>query len=812
MGRRNRNKKQQDMKRKDRGDDRDKDTKRQRLDDAKADSIQTQEPWGYKMTDKNNKMFETFYKMQNIIPEDEWETFMATMREPLPITFRATGFKSEVQELLKIIKSDFFSNMVDIEIEGKKVDPPSTLPWYPDGCGWQINLTKQMVRKSPPLEKLHKFLISETESGNISRQEAVSMIPPLLMDIKPHHKVLDMCAAPGSKTAQLIEYLHADESIKLPEGFVIANDADNKRCYMMTHQVKRLASPNFMIINHDASTMPNIFLSDPGAGEKKCLMYDRVLADVPCSGDGTMRKNPDVWGKWTVANGHNLHGLQTRILKRGLALLGDNGRLVYSTCSLNPIEDEAVVASTLLQWRNMSANKNCEIRLVDISKELPGLKHNKGVSHWKIMSKTSDVYENMSEVPEALHTQIRPSMFPPTPEQAESLNLDRCIRILPHLQNTGGFFVAVIEKVPRIQQEDQQKADVTLTAPIDDTTKEPEAANGEEGKKEVEYVKKQDRDWSKPEIAPYCSQMKKKRKAGGFKEDPYIFLEETDPIWPPIQKFFNMDKEFDHKYLLVRCGEGKKRNIYYTSPHIKTILAHNEERVKFINLGVKVLVRSDHDDCDCSFRLCQEGLHMMFPFLNARSLKVHSRDIVTMLSTENPFLDNFSNDVHSQAKAYSVGSIWFIYDPSDEAFMDQDDRENGPNCKLVFCGWKGKVSMRSFVPKQERFHFLRLCGVQPQDALFKRGHMKSPPANTQEAIQRIPGTDSMDVTSSADNQTAESDVPAEDDDVQTTASDIPAKYSATDDTESAMDSATENTDTVNDVTQSNNSTEATEAT
>ena len=85
--------------------------------------------------------------------------------------------------------------------------------------------------------KLHNFLVSETESGNISRQETVSMIPPLVLDVKPHHKVLDMCAAPGSKTAQLIEALHAVEDA-LPEGIVVANDCDNARCYMLVHQVR----------------------------------------------------------------------------------------------------------------------------------------------------------------------------------------------------------------------------------------------------------------------------------------------------------------------------------------------------------------------------------------------------------------------------------------------------------------------------------------------------------------------------------------------------------------------------------------------
>ena len=73
---------------------------------------------------------------------------------------------------------------------------------------------------------------------NTSRQETVSMIPPLVLDVKPHHKVLDMCAAPGSKTAQLIEAIHSSvEDDVVPEGLVVANDADNSRCYMLVHQV-----------------------------------------------------------------------------------------------------------------------------------------------------------------------------------------------------------------------------------------------------------------------------------------------------------------------------------------------------------------------------------------------------------------------------------------------------------------------------------------------------------------------------------------------------------------------------------------------
>ena len=73
-----------------------------------------------------------------------------------------------------------------------------------------------------------------------------------------------MCAAPGSKTAQLIELLHAEDSelCPLPCGVVVANDANNKRCYMLVHQAKRLNSPCFMVTNHDASVYPMLYYHD----------------------------------------------------------------------------------------------------------------------------------------------------------------------------------------------------------------------------------------------------------------------------------------------------------------------------------------------------------------------------------------------------------------------------------------------------------------------------------------------------------------------------------------------------------------------
>ncbi|CAG2179538.1 unnamed protein product, partial [Oppiella nova] len=177
---------------------------------------------------KDNKDYELYYKTQDIIDESEWQTFMSCLREPLPSAFRLTSYcKSQTIALRNIIESDEFNGSV-----GDKSDTTNGLTcidWYPNRFAWNINISRVEIRKSQSFRILQNFLISETDSGYISRQEAVSMIPALLMDIKPGHRVLDMCAAPGSKTAQIIEMLHSEDGSS--DGAVVANDVDNKRCY-----------------------------------------------------------------------------------------------------------------------------------------------------------------------------------------------------------------------------------------------------------------------------------------------------------------------------------------------------------------------------------------------------------------------------------------------------------------------------------------------------------------------------------------------------------------------------------------------------
>ena len=202
------------------------------------------------------------------------------------------------------------------------------------------------------------------------------MIPPLALNVEPHHKCLDMCAAPGSKTSQLLEIIN--RSLESPfdeQGIVVANDADTDRAYMLVHQCRRINSPLLVVTTHNGQAFPKL---TPPVKASKDGYFDRVLCDVPCSGDGTLRKNPAIWNKWSTSSGVTLHPLQLMIAQRGVQLLKTGGLLVYSTCSLSPYEDEAVVAELL-------RTSNGTLELVDAREFLPLFKARAGLSEWHVL-------------------------------------------------------------------------------------------------------------------------------------------------------------------------------------------------------------------------------------------------------------------------------------------------------------------------------------------------------------------------------------------------------------------------------------------
>ncbi|KAK3391096.1 mitochondrial GTPase 2-like protein [Podospora didyma] len=434
---------------------------------------------------KEHKRFEDYYNNLLKLPEDEKVEFWAALKRELPNSFRFCGSKGHALAVKRLLQTRYIPEITSIAHDGGFVQPPTPVAWYPDSLAWSMTTPKNVIRKFPPFAAFQKFLVSETSVGNISRQEVVSMIPPLLMDLRPSMTVLDMCAAPGSKAAQLLEMVHRGEEARIRHviksfsdfsvgtlktedqleeeaaqldadpsddgratGMLIANDADYKRSHMLIHQLKRLSSPNMIVTNHDATMYPSLRIPNPQDPSKpNYLKFDRILADVPCSGDGTLRKNVNLWKDWNPGSALGLHVTQVRILVRALQMLKPGGRVVYSTCSMNPVENESVVAAAMERCGGLE-----NIEIVDCQDQLPLLKRKPGLKSWQIIDKTGKTWNTWEEVEEYAKTtedglppaRLASTMFP-RPGQ-EDIPLERCMRVYAHQQDTGGFFITVLHK------------------------------------------------------------------------------------------------------------------------------------------------------------------------------------------------------------------------------------------------------------------------------------------------------------------------------------------------------------------------------
>lgn len=254
------------------------------------------------------------------------------------------------------------------------------------------------------------FLVDQTAIGLIQRQEIVSMVPVMLLDIREDSRVLEMCAAPGSKTKQILETVR--------DSLVVANDQSGKRLNILVTETSKKPCSSLVITKHDASLFPNIW-SD------RQVRFNRVLCDVPCSSDGTVRKSPNILYEWDVNKNAGLFGIQSRILKRGCELLEEDGLIAYSTCSLNPMENECVVQKILLEGEFEVVDLRSDDRL-SLVRRMDKLVFREGLKTWGTDDK---VFEN--------------SDFQPVDRD---LGLEKCIRLYPHDQDTGGFFIAILRR------------------------------------------------------------------------------------------------------------------------------------------------------------------------------------------------------------------------------------------------------------------------------------------------------------------------------------------------------------------------------
>lgn len=440
-------------------------------------------------------------------------------------------------------------------------------------------------------------------------------------------------------------------------------------------------------------------MNEKDGDQLKLIKFDRILADVPCSGDGTLRKNPDIWLKWNLGTALNLHHIQFRIARRGAEMLEVGGRMVYSTCSLNPIENEAVVCRLLRECQGA-------LKIVDASDMIKGLNYNPGMTKWTPATKDLRFFDKFEDVPSDLHSVIHPQMFAPTEEEVKTFNLQHCLRVLPHHQNTGGFFVVALEKISVLpwEQEVNEKAM---------RNNERKINNRIAAEAEVPSTENAD---AKDETAEPDAK-KKKRAHYGFREDPFIFFEDDEEVFTSLKEFYELSDDFLPKCLLTRCKVGKKKNIYFCSPQIRSILKNNEHNIKLINSGVKTFSRCDNRNMSCSFRIAHEGLRNVLGFIGMkRRIDMKKTDLITLLNnldpTNPPQQSEFDEESQRQLAAIGSGSCVLHY--------SEDELD------LYLVGWRGTKSLRAYVDTNDTMHMLRLLGADLSKydiSKFKKGQV-----------------------------------------------------------------------------------------
>ena len=227
----------------------------------------------------------------------EYEDFLASLERPRAVALRFNPLKAD-HEALPFV--------------GENV------PWEPMGYYYDPD-------SRPGLHPFH-------EAGVYYLQEASAMAPVALLDPQPGERVADLCAAPGGKSTQIAGRLGG-------EGFLLCNEWSPKRSKVLSRNIERLGVGNALVTNEEVSRLAQRYEG----------FFHKVLIDAPCSGEGMFRKEEAAVTDWSEDTVEMCARRQADILHHGSKLVAPGGRLVYSTCTFAPQENEEAVENFLAQ-------------------------------------------------------------------------------------------------------------------------------------------------------------------------------------------------------------------------------------------------------------------------------------------------------------------------------------------------------------------------------------------------------------------------------------------------------------------------------
>ncbi len=288
---------------------------------------------------------------------DDWEKLIKCLEKRPLKSIRINTLKISKEKLIKRLKK-----------KGWKL---KKIPWIDIGF---------FVERPEDIARTLEFFL-----GYYYIQEASSMIPPLVLNPKPGELVLDLCAAPGSKTTQIAAMMEN-------KGIIVANDDDIKRIRALCSNLQKCGVKNCIVTVMDGRKF-----------WRKGLKFDRILVDVPCSGSGTIITTYSIFKTWSQSLVLRLSKLQKQLLQSASKCLKKDGILVYSTCSMDPEENEFVIDYAV---------KKLGLEIEEI--KIKGLNHINGLTEWR--GKKLD------------------------------RSIEKCIRIHPYHNFTEGFFIARLRR------------------------------------------------------------------------------------------------------------------------------------------------------------------------------------------------------------------------------------------------------------------------------------------------------------------------------------------------------------------------------
>lgn len=247
-----------------------------------------------------------------------------------------------LERMKKLLGSDYDAFLSSYERPrnvGLRVNPMKRPPAWAETAfslsrvAWCADGYYYVPETRPGLHPLH-------EAGAYYLQEPSAMAPAVLLDAQPNERILDLCAAPGGKSTQIAAAMRG-------EGLLVCNEINPKRAGILSSNIERLGIANALVLNEAPQRLEARF-----AG-----YFDRILVDAPCSGEGMFRKEEAAVSDWSEQTVQMCAARQLEILRSAAKMLRAGGRLVYSTCTFAPPENEGSVSAFLREHPDFYVEK-----------------------------------------------------------------------------------------------------------------------------------------------------------------------------------------------------------------------------------------------------------------------------------------------------------------------------------------------------------------------------------------------------------------------------------------------------------------------